>query len=194
MKITFKLSREQATRATNKTVEEENVVKQSLINAGISGSSWELEKCGNLHSIYIHGYTNTNQYLSFNPKDSTLTYIGERCPFGQDEARKTVMEILTGDSDSRDYIDFVPYKYETSDMRLRWYEDLHSYMRNRATLSEKAYYKLVCYKKDGYSPCIRQLERDLGIHLNLNTRMLYASYDAKLANILTALVGMAHLS
>lgn len=192
MKITFKLNNTQAIRAAILVAEQEEAMKQSLVDVEISGSSWKLEECGNLQSVYISGHVNTNQYLQFNSVNNTLTYVGERCPFGQDGALKTTMKILTGSNDSRNYMDYIPHKYETSDIRLNWYEDLHSYMRNRASLMEKASYKLKCYKEEGYSPYLSQLERDLGIKLNLTVKALYASYDAKLANVLAALIGIAH--
>lgn len=190
MKITFKLNKEQTLKAIKLVKETSEGIKQSLIDVEISGSGWKLEECGNLHSIYISGYTNTNQWLQFDALNNTLTYVGERCPFEQDGSLKTVMKILAGDGNYRNYQDFTPIKYETSDPRMNWYETLYSYMRNRATLIERVGFKLKQTKKDSYEPCLTQLEREFGIRLSLNTKTMYAMYETKLANSLVALISM----
>lgn len=188
MKLVFKLNAAQAARAHTLVAKNTADISASIADAIKHNYSMSLDSAGNLHSIYLDNcVTNSDQYLHYDAQARTLTYEGQRCPFLADGAVGTVMEVLAVTRQATNYEDFVPSRYETSDTRLQWYETLFDYMANRATLPEKAAAMLAGIPKWGLLP-IAQMEKRLGIPLSRNIKALYASYPAKTAGLLAALV------
>ena len=113
MKVAFKLNQDQLFRA-------ERYITDRWCGGWAEGCVW----AGNIGGwMQNHPAFNPAQDLSL--QGGILTYRGQRCPFLRDGLYELTLEIL-GDGPVE------VAEYVTSDARLRWDENLHSFLWDRA--------------------------------------------------------------
>jgi hypothetical protein len=115
------------------------------------------------------------------PGHTTLAVEGHRCALDQDGGFRIAESIVGKDA--------VPFRYETSDKRLKWNETLGGYMMTRATLHERIMYVLNNdrvweYYLPEYVPIVRALKT--------NERLASAQYTAEELRVGRRLIAQEH--
>ncbi len=138
MKVTFKLTKEQAQHA-----------KIVLGDYALIGRHKRQE--------YADVY-NTDQSLTLDEEKLELKYVGQRYPFLLDGAFSVAMQVFhIGHPDPSalvmnrnvDIADKAVIHYETSDKRLRWHDTLHTYISGVAPIKDAVEWLVV--NKDNFN-------------------------------------------
>lgn len=136
MKVTFKLTREQAIRAQAIVHKTAFVLKKELDNTE-PGDKPYFFGSGNMLVVCDHYNVNKSQMLDYNPAKGTVTFEGHRHALVTDGAMVNLSEAAGGDLTALNVVECV-----TTDKRLQWFETLQDYLNgSKATLKDvEAYF------------------------------------------------------